>query len=144
MTTDGMDGDKGVKRVNLEKDSSKDTHGAWQHASASECWSGNSNGCNDNNKLATASPTEDKGGWMEQRVENRRQELAKEFNLDPNKVTFSEILEARGKQGTENNVGRVERMRVEAAHKYGLDENSDWKDIDIARVQARIKELGKE
>jgi hypothetical protein len=142
MAIEGMNLDHNQKSTRLENDGSTSANHALAEQLAADCWSRNSAGCNDSNKMSVASNDSD---WMQQRVENKRQEMAREYGLDPAKASFDEIIKARAEKGTKDNDGRVERLRREEASTYHLDpEKATWEQIDIARVQARKKELGKE
>ncbi|MBX9722854.1 MAG: hypothetical protein K2X81_15745 [Candidatus Obscuribacterales bacterium] len=142
MAIDGMNQDHGQKSARLEADLSATANNALEQHIAADCWSRNSASCADNNKMTVASNDSD---WMQQRVEHRREDMAKQYGLDPAKANFDDIIKARAEQGTKDNVGRVERLRREEASAYHLDpEKATWEQIDIARVDARKKELGKE
>lgn len=115
---------------------------------ATECWSkcvSQANATDSQQKIpalqVAAGDSGDPGHWLEGRNQARRQEDAAKFDLDT-KASWEDIIEARATQGTQNNEGRVERMRREEAKELGLDpDKASWKEVNTARVQARIKEL---
>lgn len=130
-----------LQESKLAENSSAQKDDQWITQAASDCWQSCKNGEQQSGfNLATANPD-----WLEQRAQQRKDELAVQYGLDPKTASMDAIIQARAAQGTQQNEGRVERLRVDEAIKYGLDPaKADWTKINIARVDARKKELGME
>lgn len=130
-----------LQETKLGANSSAQKEDQWVSQVAGECWQSCMNNKSEASfNLAAANPD-----WLEQRAEQRKTELAVQYGLDPEKASMDDIIRARAAQGTQQNEGRVDRLRVQEATKYGLDPtNADWTQINIARVEARKRELGME
>jgi hypothetical protein len=158
-------GDSSVGDGRVEKAMKQEGSSSWENNVAADAWS--QHGSNDRltaglgsvddtykalhqffdqdlktNIALQGGATEDKGNWLEGRVQQRHDEMAKQFGLDPAKASWEDILQARGAKGNQENDGRVERLRQSEASRFGLDPaKASWEEIDKARVDARKAEL---
>lgn len=140
---DGTQGDVSLKRNDsAQKEIEHESGSAWQHITASECWSKDASETCKSASLQMATEN-GKSDWMEERVKHRVEELATKYGLDPSKANMQDVIRARAEQGNKNEDGRLERFRRSEAEKYHLDpDKAEWKDVVDARIQARKRELG--